>query len=541
MTAMRTTASHRAVPPLCALLAAMRIFADDSSRPPEPRVAPTDGVVSSTYGPYVYDPSGNVIAIGSDGAAVSSYVYDPMSRLKSATVIYQGNPQTQAYEYDVYGNRTKAGLESHPVDATTNRLSSMNAQYDAAGNLTHWQPPGSVYVRTYDYDALNMITREKISTGANERSVVHIYTADDERHSSVDTFTDGTKQSRWTLRELDGKVLRVFTNDRGTWPWPRDFVYRDGPLLASISGTTTYHYSLDHLGTPRIATDGSAVEVSRRAHLPFGAELTSSATPPDGPLRFTGHERDSDLNNETSGALDYMHARYYSSNLGRFLSVDPGPESAYLEMPQSWNRYSYALNNPIRFIDPTGREVTCVPNPKEGEPPICGETIDVEGDEPRGAPLSPSDSLLWDQMVLEAERAAYDAQDPSNDEPSPCPAVPIAPPGVDLGANIAEAQTHRPPTYSQFRWFKRQVGPRGPWDYKRRGMQYEMFGNFNYGATGSAMGIPDAILKRAAGYYQPKKAQRRAWGDWYGGAPYGDDPADQVQIDLGIKYAKSGC
>lgn len=68
-----------------------------------------------------------------------------------------------------------------------------------------------------------------------------------------------------------------------------------------------------------------------------------------------------------------------------------------------------------------------------------------------------------------------------------------------------------------------------------------MFGNFNYGATGSAMGIPDFVLLVAAGYYQPKKAQHPSWGSWYSGAPYGDDPADQVQIERGIKYYKNGC
>lgn len=40
---------------------------------------------------------------------------------------------------------------------------------------------------------------------------------------------------------------------------------------------------------------------------------------------------------------------------GRFLSVDPTWESADLGTPQSWNRYSYVLNNPVRYTDPDGR------------------------------------------------------------------------------------------------------------------------------------------------------------------------------------------
>jgi len=52
---------------------------------------------------------------------------------------------------------------------------------------------------------------------------------------------------------------------------------------------------------------------------------------------------------------DYMHARYYSPNLGRFLSVDP--IGGTVGSSQSWNRYSYVLNNPLSLIDPDGRDI----------------------------------------------------------------------------------------------------------------------------------------------------------------------------------------
>jgi hypothetical protein len=50
-----------------------------------------------------------------------------------------------------------------------------------------------------------------------------------------------------------------------------------------------------------------------------------------------------------------MHARYYSSNLGRFLSVDP--VGGKVGSSQSWNRYSYVWDNPIVLTDPTGESV----------------------------------------------------------------------------------------------------------------------------------------------------------------------------------------
>jgi RHS repeat-associated protein len=58
------------------------------------------------------------------------------------------------------------------------------------------------------------------------------------------------------------------------------------------------------------------------------------------------------MGNEFTDTLDYMHARYYSPGVGRFLSVDR--HLGHADAPQSWNRYSYALNNPISLLDPDG-------------------------------------------------------------------------------------------------------------------------------------------------------------------------------------------
>jgi len=52
-----------------------------------------------------------------------------------------------------------------------------------------------------------------------------------------------------------------------------------------------------------------------------------------------------------------MLARYYSAGLSRFLSADPDSGSPRLDNPQSWNRYAYALNNPLKYVDPDGEKV----------------------------------------------------------------------------------------------------------------------------------------------------------------------------------------
>lgn len=52
--------------------------------------------------------------------------------------------------------------------------------------------------------------------------------------------------------------------------------------------------------------------------------------------------------------LDYFGARYFSGAPGRFTTVDPESASASLFNPQSWNAYSYTLNNPLKYVDPDG-------------------------------------------------------------------------------------------------------------------------------------------------------------------------------------------
>jgi RHS repeat-associated protein len=66
--------------------------------------------------------------------------------------------------------------------------------------------------------------------------------------------------------------------------------------------------------------------------------------------QFTSKERDVET------GLDYFGARYFANNQGRFISVDPFLGSGRATMPQSWNKYSYVLNNPLRLVDPDGME-----------------------------------------------------------------------------------------------------------------------------------------------------------------------------------------
>lgn len=97
--------------------------------------------------------------------------------------------------------------------------------------------------------------------------------------------------------------------------------------------------------------------MSRHDYLPFGEEVyagSGSRTTQNGYVgdninqKFTLKERD----NETG--LDFFEARYYASAQGRFTSADSYGGQRF--NPQSLNSYTYVMNNPLRFVDPSGHQ-----------------------------------------------------------------------------------------------------------------------------------------------------------------------------------------
>src|SRR5205814_1800101 len=104
--------------------------------------------------------------------------------------------------------------------------------------------------------------------------------------------------------------------------------------------TVRLHFHLDHLGTPRLVTNASGQKIAAHDYYAFGAELANSPIEnPEEAIKFAAHERDP-LTGDVNG-LTYMHARYYSAGMGRFLSIDPVLHHKSVSFkPQSWNRYS---------------------------------------------------------------------------------------------------------------------------------------------------------------------------------------------------------
>jgi RHS repeat-associated protein len=113
------------------------------------------------------------------------------------------------------------------------------------------------------------------------------------------------------------------------------------------AASDTAYYTSDHLGSARMEFAGGGWPVWAEDYAPYGQEIAPQTTANN--FKFTGYERDQET------GLDYASARHYTSAFGRFMSPDPsGLSYADPTNPQSLNLYSYVLNNPLIYNDPTG-------------------------------------------------------------------------------------------------------------------------------------------------------------------------------------------
>jgi RHS repeat-associated protein len=90
-------------------------------------------------------------------------------------------------------------------------------------------------------------------------------------------------------------------------------------------------------------------------YMPWGTTRYTSGTNPSG-YYFTGQRWESSI------GLYFYNARWYDPSAGRFIQADtivPGAGN-----PQAYDRYAYVLNNPLKYVDPTGH-ATCEDMPWE--------------------------------------------------------------------------------------------------------------------------------------------------------------------------------
>ena len=135
-------------------------------------------------------------------------------------------------------------------------------------------------------------------------------------------------------------------------------------LISQDSGAEVRTLLVDGLGSVRLEMVGSVVETAT-TYKPYGEVLEQTGT--SGTVYgFTGEQEDS-----ATGLL-YLRARYYNSSLKTFMTRDPFDGAA--TDPSSYNGYNYADDNPVMFIDPTGRWICTLDSYLFN--PDCDEWVD---------------------------------------------------------------------------------------------------------------------------------------------------------------------
>ena len=309
---------------------------------------------------YTYTPRGMVEAMNDNVDITNSrfYEYDAQGRLETAS----GPWGSGSFTYDSVGNiRAKSlgnrniildytdGLNRVTKSTDSGETGIRNITYDDRGNVEY------LGEQRFFYSATDR-PRVRRSTGAGNGFGKYRYDGHGRRISSWER-EDGEWAYRYNAYDASGAL--VFIVEEGDrFPFNdtiTHYVKQDGKTVARVKSTslnstpeiTWLHH--DHLGSAVAGTKADGTTAWREKYTPYGISMVDDAAN-NNQAGFTGHIKDSDT------GLTYMQARYYDPVIGRFLSIDP---VTFMDAgaPEMFNRYAYAINDPINHNDPTGEIV----------------------------------------------------------------------------------------------------------------------------------------------------------------------------------------
>jgi RHS repeat-associated protein len=256
--------------------------------------------------------------------------------------------------------------------------------YDSNGNtLTKSADHGWVY----HYNNANQL----IQVDKDQQMVAqYMYIGDGKRIKKIE-WSDTLQDYETTIYIYSGEHIVYEENDIGT---ARHLYGPSGRIAKQTTinnETTTYYYSTDHLGSTRMVTSENGTPLTSVTYYPFGTPHDYTGS--EQPFLFSGKEKD-------ATGLYYFNTRYYNPETGRFITRDlytwlpddprsPGTSKTikkWLMDPQRFDQYSYALNNPLRYTDPTGLSTLVCCDPQCNY--IC-ENDDASNSNPGGTEGSP--------------------------------------------------------------------------------------------------------------------------------------------------------
>jgi RHS repeat-associated protein len=302
----------------------------------------SSGVITSQN--YTLSATGHRISVLEQDGRRVDYTYDGLDRLtrEAITDAVFGN-QTFEYTYDSVGNRlsrndSAAGLTEYTYDANDRLLTEALAgdvtrfTYDNNGNTLSRESATDHVLYEWDFEN-RLIAADTDGDGAED--VRNKY---DDRGNRVSQTASGTETRFLVDRALP--LPQVLIEYRPSGLITASFVFGNGIISQSRGGVQSFYHA-DGLGSIRALTDASGVVLNRYVYEAFGRLLRQTGNAQN-PYQFAGQQRDSAL------GLDFMRARYYDANLGRFISPDPLRGSIAEPI------YAYAKNDPVNRVDPSG-------------------------------------------------------------------------------------------------------------------------------------------------------------------------------------------
>jgi RHS repeat-associated protein len=233
----------------------------------------------------------------------------------------------QSLSYDEIGNIVSmdgvAYSYGNQPHAVTEFDSDPYATYDSNGNMTSGE------YNTMTWDVENRLT----AASTYYVNISFVYDGDGNRVKKIyDSQTTVYVNKYYEKNTTTAEVTTSY--------------YLGSKMVAQRKANTLSYIIQDHLGSTTVTANSAGTAIANAHYSTFG--FYSSWDPMSTDRQFTGQR----LDETDGGSLYYYGARYYSPSLGRFISPDtvtPDPMN-----PQSLNRYSYCLNNPLKYTDPTG-------------------------------------------------------------------------------------------------------------------------------------------------------------------------------------------
>jgi RHS repeat-associated protein len=292
-----------------------------------------------------FDPAGNLTQVTEAGLGALTYEYDPLNRLTSETIPSYGNI---SYGYDRTGNRTSYfGPERYGNYAynAANQLTEAyeNEQqllysYDAAGSLTRKADPANT--TTYTYDGLGRMSRATTPTDTVDYSYDALGRKDSRTHQGNTIYNHFLAKTDLIDYKTDSSGVLNTEVVRGPDGMVNYTVHTgQGPV-------TAFEHFSPHGDTVLVTSENGDTRAIAR-YDSFGNALTGGGLANG----YTGKwQREKD---GRTGLID-MGVRDYDPAQGRFMGPDPLKGNG--ANPQDRNRYPYAFNNPLRYLDLDGME-----------------------------------------------------------------------------------------------------------------------------------------------------------------------------------------